>query len=510
MDNIGNIIDKIYRMIDFDPAKAVQYARSIKPEEHISQSEVDRIQGIVFIDAGADLKNADIINEGIKIMRGLFKEKPERLDIAYNLANGLSALVQATRSDGESWYLKTSDYRRESKLLFESIGKAKTDFGLIGRAKTNQANLLNQSFRWLEAYELYREAVCLDSYNAIASSGAAKALLQAANKGLGPIQVLHNLAERYIQKTLEHQDQLSNYVGYRASIKILKELPEELEKDADWTPDLSNTDAYTKFVGENHLALSFTIEGLNLELRHWDSLMIQSISERVNEAQGVPPIFAMFNTLKADYLAARWLLYQAISNITPESGSYSDTLDYACYGIRSSFLSLSQRSAIDILDRIAVAASEYLGLEGSPNTITFCNRWHIQNGRSFKKPLQWQPAIKTEIKNGNTALIALAEIAEDIVSGGFLSPQKTLRNASTHRFVVMHDFGLERRESKYIEHFDEHEFKRQTINALRLVRAALIYFVEVVALRERRLKEDSGITVTLDVPQHHWIRGEEF
>ena len=63
--------------------------------------------------------------------------------------------------------------------------------------------------------------------------------------------------------------------------------------------------AYQRFVAKHRLALAPTIEGLDLAMSRWDSLRIESITEPINTEHGVPPLFAMFNVLKSDYLAAR-------------------------------------------------------------------------------------------------------------------------------------------------------------------------------------------------------------
>jgi hypothetical protein len=278
-------------------------------------------------------------------------------------------------------------------------------------------------------------------------------------------------------------------------------------------PERHYANEYSRFVADNRLALSLTIEGIDNSVKRWDTLAIESICEGIQENFGVPPIFAMFNTLKSDYIATRWLAYVALEQLAPETGYYSDTLDYANYGMSQAILLSVQRSAIDVLNRIAVATSEYLGLPGSSRRIYFWNRWHKyeEKGGRLKTPLEWQQLIEKEIKKGNTALIALSELALDVMQGGYLNLQKTLRNASTHRFVVLHELGDQgARSSKHIEHYNQDDFEEQTLKALRIARAALFYFQEMIAIHEARLERDSsGPMGILDVPPYHWIRGEE-
>lgn len=499
--------NELYQRLDIDPSAAVSEVRSLTPNDELDKSDLDVLKSSIFIDGGSQLRDSEIVEEGIKLLEDLTKDNPEQLDLVYNLGNGFSALSQFRSSSVKS-YLETSELRQKARTCFEKVGSTSTRPELRGRAMTNQANLLSQSYRWLEAYELYREAVQNDPANSVASSGAAKILLWAAKFGVGPNRVLRSLAARYLRQTQKYGEELTKYAGPEA-IKVLDELPNDVQTDIDWPPDLTGSDEYTRFVGKNHLALSLTIEGLNPDLKRWDSLMIHSIREDLEAPHGVPVIFSMFNVLKSDYLTARWLVYQALHNKIPESGVYSDTLDYSKYGVRESLLALGQRSVIDILDRIAVATSEYLNLQDNPNSIYFWKRWHVHTGRKLKTPLEWQPEIREEIEKGNKPLIALAEIAEDIATGGYLAPQRTLRNASTHRFVVLHDLSTKpSRESRYMEHYNDHDFKRQTISALRLVRAALIYFVNMVSAREARLEREGEFVVPQYIPSHHWIRGE--
>lgn len=509
--HVQAVAESLYNIVHADPSTAILQARALRATRYIHQNEKDAIKGAIFIDAGNILKNDEVVSEGVALIRILHAQNPDKMEITYNLANGLSALAQITKLPKGQWYLKTSDYRREARLHFETVGKSKHAKPVLRAcAKTNHANLLNQSFRWIEAYELYQDAIRLDQKNVIATSGAVKVLLHADDRRFGHSQTLRALAARYLSLFRKHQDLLREYGGSPAE-RILNDLPKDFDTNVNipWPLDLSKSDDFTKFVAANNLFLSLVIDGVEPKTRRRDSLSIQSIHEDTNEPDGVPPIFAMFNVLKADYLAARWLAYHAIHDLAPETGSYADTLDYAMYGIRESLFTLAQRSAIDILDRLAATVSAYFQIKEPPNSIYFWKRFHVNDGRKLKLPLEWQQAIKNEIDEGNTALIALAELAEDIAIGGYLAPKRTLRHQSTHQFVILHDmWNSGSRESQYVKHFNVEDFKTQTISALKLARAALFYLVEIIGIHEARLKSKEVFSVPIQVPPHHWIRGQ--
>ncbi|MCH7716976.1 MAG: hypothetical protein IH876_12660 [Gemmatimonadetes bacterium] len=349
-------------------------------------------------------------------------------------------------------------------------------------------------------------AVQCDPGNSIASSGAAKLLLYLADRRVGRPAVLRGLAQRYMRLGRETLDTARAHSGRRADQAVESVQPVEAP---EWELDLDSLGDYEQFVARHRLVLSPTVEGLDPGLKRWDALRVDSIREPIDAPHGVPPIFAMFNLLKADFLAARWLAYRAIEDPPTESASYGDTLDYAVYGVSGSLLTLAHRSAIDLLDRVAVAASEYFRLPGESRHVYFWNRWHVLDGRRLKQSVEWQPEVRVEIEAGNLAVAALGELAEDIAEGGFLNPQRTLRHVSTHRFAVLHDMGTEpSRTSPHAEHFDLLDFERRTLDALKIARAAILYLTEAIALCEGRLAADGGPVGTLIVPPHHYVRGD--
>jgi hypothetical protein len=264
-------------------------------------------------------------------------------------------------------------------------------------------------------------------------------------------------------------------------------------------PEFRHGDPYVQWVADNHLALAPTLEGHPPDVKRWDTLTIASITEDIATPHGVPPIFAMFNVLKADYLVARWLAYLAESDKLVDSGFYSDTLDYANYGTHQSLLTLAQRSAVDILDRLAVAVSEYLELPGSARDIYFRSRWHVMEGRQLKKPLQWQPEVASETALGNFSVIALAEVAEDVAAGGSLEEQQLTRHATTHRFVILHDMMVGGRESPYMERWQQDAFGALTLDVLQHVRAAIMYLLQLITWHEHHKHSSGTVVLPLDV-----------
>jgi hypothetical protein len=243
--------------------------------------------------------------------------------------------------------------------------------------------------------------------------------------------------------------------------------------------------------------------------------MLPGILEREPgpDAATPPPLFAMFNVLKADFILARDLAWRATSEAGwPTTGRFADTLDYATYGPDASALVLAHRTALDLLDKVAVTANHYFELGQSPNKVYFGRLWRENSGKKTDpKPLA--SAVEKAIRGGAHALYGLAELAEDYDSeSGILRSQKDLRNAGTHRFVVLHDMGdpTGTREAPEVEHHRRDGFADEVLRALRVARSAIQMLALAITQHERVLaKEADGLIGTMHVPDHDWIRGRE-
>ena len=500
-EEFARLRDHLHSLMDVKPQVAIAEARQLGECTFFSM-----LKAGVLVDAGAAAKDKDAITEGIAIFRTSAEKNPRNGRSHYNLANGLIALTDAIPYSDAGWYLTTAEQRRDARRHFALAGDLSGDGDTAARAYTNLGNAFGKAFRWSEAYDSYKAALLRDPTNGIALTGAAKVLLRCIKNHIGDADSLREVAARYLRTAKEHQYRISEVAGQRA----LEELSKLLEHDlrGGEMPDLTDASPYERFVAKNRLALSPTIEGLNVSLSRWDSLRILSIIESTASPAGAPIIFPMFNVIKADYLAARYIAFQALSENLPDSGLYSDTLDYARYGIVPSMLTLAQRSCFDLLDKIAVATTEYFHLNDPKREVSFSTRWFEKPKPGM--PFGWHPSLVDFVKRGNYALIALGELALDMSNQGALHPTKSYRDASTHRFTILHDIVCTpHRQSSYVEHSGMSEFTECLLETLRLTRSALLYFVEMIAIEEAAKERAPGIRVPLVIPNHHDIRGDD-
>lgn len=496
---------RLHRLIDENPREAVREALELS-----GNANVELLKAAVLIDAGGLLKDFEAVLNGIEILRYVIDKCRDNPELNYNLANGLHALALSTSYEGHNWYNKTEKYRLESRQLFyKAANDAKASIDTRSQSFTNLGNLLWSSYRWVEAYDFYSQALEENPKNGVASSGALKMLRYALSQGLGEPELVKSEIEHLAAHVNQNIETIHSYSGEYGVNGITGEITDI--RPSIKPEQVADVDSYEGFVEKNNLTLSPTIHSHAHGSQYWDNINVASVTSTTGSGGGVPEIFAMVNVLKSDYILARQLLFEACHEHFKETGNYNDTLDYACYGVNQSALALAQRSALDILDKIAVASLSYLGVGGAKDA-SMKTAW-FKKGKKGPKPGELAPLIEEEVAHGNVALLAITEISKDLSNKqGFLSIKQSSRNSSTHRFTVLHDMGLphEGGDSGCVEHYRFHEFERESLQTLKLARAGVVYFVQMVLIRERRISgERDGISLPLFVPSHEYIRGHE-
>lgn len=491
----------LYNLADTDPNAAIAEARQI----NISGPFFSLRAGIL-VDAGATAKDTAAISEGIELFRSLARKEPKEARHQYNLGNGITALADTVLPRDIDWFLPTASQRRDARLHFASAAVESSDSDLTARAYANLGNSFWAGHRWAEAYDAYSASLRHDPTNGIALTGAARVLFRCLQRGIGDPRVLRKVVRRHLDVAKANKMRIEELAG-RKALEILSPLLESKVRGGEM-PDLRSASPYERFVARNRLALSPTIEGLDISLKRWDSLRIESVIEPVDTPPGVPTIFAMFNVMKADYLAARHIAFEALSASIPESGLYSDTLDYARYGLVPSLLTVAQRSCFDILDKVACITTEYFGLHDPPRSVTFTSRWFERSKATTTRA--WHASLVNRVQAGNHAIVALGELSLDMSAEGVYRPAKSYRDASTHRFTILHDIGASpSRASAFIEHSNLENFNETLIESLRMTRSALLYLVEMIAIEEHEKAARPGLRVPLHIPDHHDIRGDD-
>lgn len=492
-------------LLDSDPIEAVRQARQIDlgTSERFNHTN---LRAAVLVDGGVLTHQQDAIEEGL----GLFRELHDVLqnaDITYNLGNALVAVTGNPPRDS-TWLdhqERTREQRGEARRLYWKVAQ---DLGanpsLRTQAWTNLANQFTNSYRLGEAHDSRLAALEIDPDNGVAASSAARDLLWLY--GLGGCSDLTRVEAIMLAKIAQrHEDRVNQYAGAHAA-KQIAAFVNELD---DSPPRSLHTDPFVRWVERERLTLAPVVELVDPALGKLDWLMLPGIMERESGAGATPPpVFAMFNVLKADYILARDLAWRALDeSVWPTTGRFADTLDYADYGPDASALVLSHRTALDLLDKVAVTANHYFEIGRRPNKVYFGNLWRGGPDKTTGLcPLL--SVVETAIRTGANALYGLVELADDYDNeAGILRPQKNLRNAGTHRFVVLHGLGdpANSRQTPEVEHHHREQFAQEVLRALRVARSAIQMLALAILQHERSLTRRA--VGALVVPDHDWIRG---
>lgn len=497
-------------LLNSDPAEAVKQARKI----NLDTPEPERfnlmcLRAAALVDGGVLTQQQDAIEEGLALYRALHGRFPTA-DITYNLANGLVAST-GNPSRGPNWLdhqERTRELRIEARQCFWKVAQdSDADSALRTQAWTNLANQFSNSYRLGEAHDAWLAALGIDPENGVAASSAARNLLWLYGQG-GCSELTRVEAIMLAKIAHRHQDRVIQYAGTQAAAQIAA-FASELE---DPPPRSPHTDPFIEWVERERLTLAPAVELIDPTLGKLDWLMLPGILEREAGAIGTPPpVFAMFNVLKSDFILARDLAWRALDeSVWPATGRFGDTLDYATYGPDASALILAHRTALDLLDKLAVTANHYFELGQPANKIYFGKLWRRDPDKvTGVRPLTER--VEKTIRGGVSALYGLVELAEDYDSStGILRSQKDLRNAGTHRFVVLHDFGdpAHSRQAPEIERHERELFTLEVLRALRVARSAIQMLALSISQNEQGLaRRATGIVGSLVVPDHDWIRG---
>lgn len=496
-------------LVDVDPALAVQQAREINLDR-LDRVNWMSLRAATLVNAGASLKRQDAIDEGVELYRELHDLYPTA-DVTYNLANGLVEAANCGSADSE-WVdhqEHTRAHRAEARRHYwRVVQDVDADLELRTQAWTNIANLFAKTYRLSEAHDARLSALSVDPTNGVAAFCAALDLMWLFKRG-GCSELTHMEAVTLARLALRNKERIVQYAGSRVAAKI-EALAGELS-DPPSRPE--HIDPFIKWVERERLTLAPTVELVDPFLDKLDWLTLPGILERDPEMGcSPPPLFAMFNMLKSDFLLARDLAWRArAGSAWAKTGQFADTLDYAMYGPDTSALILAHRTALDLLDKVAVTANHYFELGLAPNRVSFGRLWRDSADKKTGNPLTKK--VEELIRAGVYAMYGLAELAEDYDgSDGILRSQKDLRNAGTHRFVVLHDFGdpSRARQAPEVEHLKHADFVDEALSALRVARSAIQMLTLAISQHEEILQAQmDGLIGTLNVPDHHWVRGDD-
>lgn len=468
-----------------------------------------------LIDIGTGLKSEKIIKDGILVGELALEKakdgKAHQAYLHYCLANGHTDLFELTerittlvdRNILQSENLWKAKKHLMKAISLEDIG----DAGLTTQLLVNLGNCLDTLGRGIEAINVYDEAISINKSFSMAIANRAKALRAFAEISDKYRAAIYVEAYQDIQSVINNPDLVAvggqsakqaferelNYIESRFQDKSL--LKKKLKHPRYKTDNLSNFEKfYLDLCQKEKLFLNFHIHQDHCEAVIEDPIFIRLIT-KVDDDDTFYKFAKYLNQIKEDYAVARLLLVQSQYrqddfNRISERTSFVYALDYSQFNIYTGLLKSSFKEAFNILDKVAVFINDYYQLGFREEDIYFDS---IRGKGRSSSIWQDNGVIRKEILNSeNISLYALHDIYRDFQSGEHQRIQN-IRNALTHRRLVIYDSGLTDWDSKLDKHnIGYNTMLAETIQLMKLVKAAIIYLVNFVNVEESKKRKAGG------------------
>jgi hypothetical protein len=478
---------RLTRLMYEQPQSVVDTVRQLPVDTDLERFVVAN----VLVDGGREAADHAAVREGVNRLEKLRVRNPADGRFAYGLAHGLGVLAEVDPTPQPDWFWRTIDQRRRARLLYGTAVREAAATAppqeqpmIISAALVNLADELRSANRWVEAYDVLVAACQIDPANGVAAAGAAELLIWCADHGFGEAPILRARAAEHAERAQTRLAQIERDGGSELAARVAR-LPTATDSLA--VPTVEPDDLYLRWVIKERLALVPAAETAALTPDRFDALSFMMVVP--TDQTTMPQTYTMVNALKEDYALARWLAWAGLqSSVIPDTASRVETGDGALFDADIAALRLAQRAALDVLDRVALTLSDHLQLGLDGQAVSFRRLFRIEHAQP-----RWRQ-FQEEAEEGNAWIVALVDLASDLAVGGLLSVYGEVRNRSTHRFVIPHqDAAPLPPSSDLIMRLPRTEFLETVLTTLRTARAALMYCMGVIAVREGRLARRVGL-----------------
>ena len=495
--------------------KAVDLAESLVagPGQEVN---VTQLRAYTYADAGFKLKDSLLMEKGAEAFRKL--DPHSSATVSYNLASiqlHLWQLAVEQAGLGDAWLNKRS-HLHEARRLFDLVVQHKeADTELRLKALTDCGNSFDIVGRYLDALDCYERALKLDSSFGMAAGNRGITLLNVASLMGGHESHVQLQAASDLDIAISDQGRvlrcggqsaLETFKRRRSGLLVMEDLHHSATEPSHQLGDL-----HLDWCLRNQLFLHISPDCIRAGSETLDavtfrnfrlSLADDAVLDRANE------IVDAFNTIKQDYIAARYLVWLAAAEDSPIQGqaktitrrtSFWDSLNYAYWGVRPGIGIQALKVTLDTLDTIA--AFVHLYLRSGRGVRDFEFRTLPYANRSKKK---LAPSLADALKQPeqNRGLAALLDLSAELEEQS-TSPLRRLvqrRHAATHRFFSVHIEGAPD-SSDWIERLSWPELLEESLESLRITRRAILYLAQMIHIHEKATDvPDSPASMTMPLP----------
>jgi tetratricopeptide (TPR) repeat protein len=442
----------------------------------------------------------DSMLKGAELWRKLDPDKSP--ETAFQVASALHGVIDLTRATAGLVGVLEHDRRlvREARVRYLAAA-AHEDAGDRLRlvALVNCGNLYDSMGRSVDALRCYDRALAIDSTFGMGLGNKGMALRNFAPFMGGHMSHVLEEAAWHLDRAFEDEGRVRE-IGGDTALQTFASVRSSIVGDQPGPPHHGDgprfADPHLSWAYRHRLLLHASPECLTDDDTSVDPLhlgsMVWSISD--DEQARLKRLRDAYNTVKQEYLAARYCLWladdpdspiRAQTQVLSARGYFSDTLTYGRWGLQTGMGIQALTAATNTLDKIAGLVHLYFGTERRSKDVAFYGMWHKPRTKADKgKPYEVELAFADQLRAGNDGLAAILDLSCEIEGDEHRTPLKeqiARRHAATHRFLVAHDLPLfEADDAKWLERVEWADIVAGTIEQLQTTRSALIYFARAV------------------------------
>ena len=257
---------------------------------------------------------------------------------------------------------------------------------------------------------------------------------------------------------------------------------------------------YRTWCASNLLSLNTLNDVHNCAEIGYDPLHLPNMILPVSEGI-IPHYHGLFNQIKQEYVSARYLVYDGLTN---RETHFSDrdvllinTLDYPIYGLSVEKVKAAYRSVYSIFDKVAYFLNDYFDIGIKEKDVDYNRLWSPKS-KDSKTIFQYLGT--------NYPLLGMWWLYKDIKNKTISNTQKyidpvisrisTVRNSMEHRYLKILDFYAEDSHSNYrkdrlADTMLFSDFEYLTIELLKYAREAILLLSMTVHAHEGKRKQNT-------------------
>lgn len=513
-----------------------------KQLDDLSPSDALNFVG-ALIDGATDDEFPDQARQALEHCDALEKrlDATQRVELDYFRANAWAVIRQANhRDESVVWAWDQLEILNEIFYLRSAVRSAEfSSLGVFRQCQmlVNLGNILSHIGRPIEAIEYWNRALTRMPKFAMALGNLGFGLETFAKYLYDPGQQVVILKEAYgFLRSVAEPGAIWDRGDYRTVAQSMLNKAEVIEAHVDFSR-VENISLSEHSLGRSNIERQYRAWALDngLFLSPLNDLGAYTIAAHdvlhlpamVRPLSEPPHYIGFFNQLKQEYIAARFMCWQGITETESYKKHYSDkgvflldTLDYSIYSRAAEEIKVAFRMAYSLFDKIAFFINEYWVLGMQERSINFQSVWFEGGVKGKPKHLR----VKFQ-GHQNLPLRGLYWLSKDFVEPGrdtdipvlgeTMEPDaynlRSIRNHLEHKYLKVHDdmWGYADRsrnsmfDDQWAAHLSIQELQQKTLRILKMARCGLTYLSLAVHREEglRRSHAPDGIAVPMSLPR---------